>query len=68
MAEAPQEVYTPKPALQLASKTALTGAGVGLVFSALQNALGTHTHGAMGVLTRTGGTIGFFGMSAIRWP
>ena len=68
MAEAPQEVYTPKPALQVGSKTALTGAGVGLVYSALQNALSTHNHGAMGVLTRTGGTIGFFGMSMLRWP
>jgi len=28
--------------------------------STVQNALGQHSHGAMGVFTRTGGTIGFF--------
>ncbi|KAH8120203.1 hypothetical protein DFH11DRAFT_1722044 [Phellopilus nigrolimitatus] len=28
--------------------------------NAVQNALGTHNKGAMGVFTRTGGTIGFF--------
>jgi len=29
--------------------------------SAVQNALGSHNYGAAGILTRTGGTIGFFG-------
>jgi hypothetical protein len=32
----------------------LTGAGVGLFISAIQNSLQTHNKGAMGVFTRTG--------------
>ena len=39
----------------------LQAAGVGALVSAVQNALGTHSSGAAGFLTRTGGTIGFFG-------
>ena len=53
--------YQPKPTLKYASQVALQAGSVGLVVSTVQNALGNHSHGAMGVLTRTGGTIGFFG-------
>ncbi|KAI0669807.1 hypothetical protein C8Q78DRAFT_976537 [Trametes maxima] len=53
-------VYDPKPSLQYASAVGLQAAGVGALVSAIQNALGTHTSGAAGFLTRTGGTIGFF--------
>jgi hypothetical protein len=53
--------YEPKPTLEQASRVALQAGAVGLVVSTVQNALGKHSHGAMGVLTRTGGTIGFFG-------
>ncbi|KAI0778275.1 hypothetical protein BD413DRAFT_508064 [Trametes elegans] len=53
-------VYDPKPSLQYASAVGLQSAGIGALVSAVQNALGTHTSGAAGFLTRTGGTIGFF--------
>lgn len=59
--EATTPVFESKPALQQAARSGLAGGAVGLVVSSVQNALGTHTRGAMGVVTRTGGTIGFFG-------
>ncbi|KAH6917508.1 hypothetical protein BKA70DRAFT_336662 [Coprinopsis sp. MPI-PUGE-AT-0042] len=52
--------FVPKSTLEYASKVTLQAGGVGLFVSALQNALGKHSYGAMGVLTRTGGTVGFF--------
>ncbi|PCH33708.1 hypothetical protein WOLCODRAFT_135276 [Wolfiporia cocos MD-104 SS10] len=57
---AASESYEPKQALQAASAVGLQAAGVGAFVSAIQNALGSHSSGAAGVLTRTGGTIGFF--------
>lgn len=57
----PAASYEHKPSLELAGAAALKGAGAGLLVSAVQNALGTHSRGAMGVLTRTGGTVGLFG-------
>ena len=53
--------YEPKPTFKQTFRVSLQAGTVGLVLSTIQNALGKHTHGAMGVLTRTGGTIGFFG-------
>lgn len=53
--------YEPKPSLELAGYAAAKGAGAGLLVSAVQNALDSHSRGAMGVLTRTGGTVGLFG-------
>jgi hypothetical protein len=55
-------VYEPKSALDHATRVGLQAGAVGLLLSSIQNALGSHSHGAMGVLTRTGGTIGFFSM------
>ena len=52
--------YDPKPSLSLATSAGIQGAGVGLLVSTVQNALEKHSRGAMGVFTRTGGTIGFF--------
>jgi len=52
--------YESKPALKQASRVALQAGTIGLIVSTVQNALGKHTHGAIGVFTRTGGTIGFF--------
>ncbi|KAG8928749.1 hypothetical protein FRC03_005553 [Tulasnella sp. 419] len=52
--------YVPKPALTNAATVGLQSGAVGLVISAVQNALSTHNAGAAGVLTRTGGTIGIF--------
>lgn len=56
--------FTPKPTLAYASAIGFQAAAVGAFVSAIQNALGTHKAGASGFLTRTGGTIGFFGASA----
>ncbi|KZT72823.1 hypothetical protein DAEQUDRAFT_722439 [Daedalea quercina L-15889] len=53
--------YTPKPTLAYASTVGFQAAAVGAFVSTIQNALGTHGAGASGFLTRTGGTIGFFG-------
>lgn len=53
--------YEPKPSLLYASTIALQTTAIGAVVSATQNALGSHSRGALGVLTRTGGTIGLFG-------
>ncbi|KDR84927.1 hypothetical protein GALMADRAFT_233397 [Galerina marginata CBS 339.88] len=58
--EAAVPVFEAKSPLQEAARIGLQGGVVGLVLSSIQNALGTHSYGAMGVLTRTGGTIGFF--------
>ncbi|PVU98084.1 hypothetical protein BB559_001781 [Furculomyces boomerangus] len=43
-----------------AAKFSLIGGGLGLLTSALQNSLQTHNAGAIGVLSRTGSTIGYF--------
>lgn len=55
--------YEPKPTLKQTYQLALQAGTLGLIVSTVQNALGQHSHGAMGVFTRTGGTIGFFGTS-----
>jgi hypothetical protein len=57
----PTVIYDPKPSFRYATAVGIQAAGVGLVVSTIQNALGTHSHGAAGIFTRTGGTIGFFG-------
>jgi len=61
MSETP-DTYEPKSTLDHAARVGLQAGAVGLLLSSIQNALGNHSHGAMGVLTRTGGTIGFFSM------
>ena len=53
--------YEPKPSLKYASLVGLQAGAVGVFVSAIQNALASHSSGASGFLTRTGGTIGFFG-------
>ena len=53
--------YDAKPSLKYASLVGLQAGAVGAFVSAIQNALASHSHGAMGFVTRTGGTIGFFG-------
>ncbi|KAI0932099.1 hypothetical protein AcW1_000684 [Taiwanofungus camphoratus] len=52
--------YEPKPSIQYASTVALQAGAVGAFVSAVQNALGSHSSGASGFLTRSGGTIGIF--------
>lgn len=56
--------YEPKPSIQYASTVALQAGAVGAFVSAVQNALGSHSSGASGFLTRSGGTIGIFGTPA----
>jgi hypothetical protein len=53
--------YNHKPSLKYASLVGLQAGAIGAFVSTIQNALSTHSHGAMGFVTRTGGTIGFFG-------
>ncbi|KIO31237.1 hypothetical protein M407DRAFT_19853 [Tulasnella calospora MUT 4182] len=55
-----EPAFVPRPAIYNASMVAMQSAGVGVLVSAVQNALAQHNAGAMGIFTRTGGTIGFF--------
>lgn len=67
----PKGTFQPKATLRYASAVGIQAAGVGALVSAVQNALSSHNHGAFGIFTRTGGTIGFFGTSnliCIRVP
>lgn len=59
--EPSEAVYEPKPALRNATTIGLQAGVVGAFVSAVQNALGSHSRGAAGFLTRSGGTIGTFG-------
>lgn len=61
MASSEVSQYEQKPSLKYAATVGLQAAVIGAFVSTIQNALGTHSHGAAGFLTRTGGTIGFFG-------
>jgi hypothetical protein len=54
-------VYETRPTVQNAALVGLQGGGVGVLVASVQNALEHHNRGAMGILTRSGGTIGFFG-------
>jgi len=54
-------IYEHKSPVSSAASVALKAGAVGFFVSSLQNALQQHNYGAMGVFTRTGGTIGFFG-------
>ena len=60
------ETFQPRATLRYTSAVGIQAAGVGAVVSAVQNALSSHNHGAFGVFTRTGGTIGFFGTSSFE--
>src|SRR5712671_203058 len=53
--------FEPRPTLQYTATVGMQAALVGAFVSSVQNALGTHSKGASGFLSRTGGTIGFFG-------
>ena len=54
--------FEERPTLQYAATVGMQAALVGAFVSSVQNALGTHSRGASGFLSRTGGTIGFFGV------
>ncbi len=53
--------FESRPTLQYAATVGMQAALVGAFVSSVQNALGSHSKGAAGFLSRTGGTIGFFG-------
>ena len=53
--------FEQRPTLQYAATVGMQAALVGAFVSSVQNALGSHSKGASGFLSRTGGTIGFFG-------
>lgn len=53
-------VYTEKDAVFLGLKSTMISGSVGLMVSALQNALSKDSYGMKGILTRTGGTIATF--------
>lgn len=54
-------IYEDRPSLRNGALVGLQGGGVGVLVASVQNALDHHNRGAMGILTRSGGTIGFFG-------
>lgn len=58
-----QDAYEPKAPLSRATTAGLQAGAVGAFVSAVQNALSSHSAGAAGFLTRTGGSIGTFGES-----
>ncbi|KAF9197241.1 hypothetical protein BGZ49_002420 [Haplosporangium sp. Z 27] len=57
-------VYHAKAPIKEGLQAGAIGAGVGLLVSAAQNSVGSHSEGAMGVFSRTGGTIGIFAAMA----
>lgn len=63
-----QDAYEPKAALSRATTAGLQAGAVGAFVSAVQNALSSHSAGAAGFLTRTGGSIGTFGKSLTTFP
>ncbi|KAI0307982.1 hypothetical protein B0F90DRAFT_1664922 [Multifurca ochricompacta] len=52
--------FEQRPTFQYAATVGMQAALVGALVSSVQNALGSHSKGASGFLSRTGGTIGFF--------
>ena len=60
-AEPAPPAYEDKSVVGNCMNAGIQGALVGAFVSTVQNALGTHSKGASGFITRTGGTIGFFG-------
>lgn len=57
-----EEVFEARSVVASAAEMGLYSGGVGLFVSTIQNALSSHNRGAMGVFTRSGGTIGFFAL------
>ncbi|PWY99417.1 hypothetical protein BCV70DRAFT_118539 [Testicularia cyperi] len=54
------ETFSERSAFNDGMTAATASAGVGLLVSAVQNSIQTHNKGALGVFTRTGGTIALF--------
>ena len=58
--------FVRKDAIGEATKGTLIVGGMGLMLSAIQNSLAKQNVGAFGVITRTGATIGIFGIYSPR--
>lgn len=54
----PAEAYHEKSPINNGVTAAIQAGALGFFVSAVQNSLGTHKHGAMGIFTRTGSSIG----------
>lgn len=64
MASSPEEHHFHQhDAIKSGIKGSLFGGGAGLITSAVQNSLAKRNVGAMGVFTRTGGTVAMFSTS-----
>ena len=63
MSVSDRPIYEPKDALEITSEHALIVGGFGAIISAIQNTLARQNLGAMGFLTRFGGTTITFSMS-----
>ncbi|KAG0331650.1 hypothetical protein BG004_001560 [Podila humilis] len=57
-------VFHAKAPMKEGLQAATMGAGVGLLVSAIQNSVGSHSQGATGIFARTGNTIGVFAAMA----
>jgi len=57
----PDGDFEHKSALQSAYRVGTIAGVAGIFVSTVQNAFANHSRGAFGVITRSGGTIGFFG-------
>ncbi|PWN25613.1 hypothetical protein BDZ90DRAFT_234051 [Jaminaea rosea] len=62
--DAPASHYTQKSSVNAGMSAALTGLAAGTFVSAVQNSLGKHDRGALGIFTRTGSTVAFFTAAA----
>lgn len=58
-----EEIYQPKDAIGRSFQSALALGGAGLLISAVRNTLTRQNVGAWGVITRSGGIIGTFGLT-----
>jgi len=63
--EPAEAVYRPKDAIGATVRAAMITTGAGAFVSTIQNTLTKQNVGAMGIFTRTGGTIAVFGMRVI---
>lgn len=59
------DVYHERLPVNDAMNASAAGAAAGLLVSAVQNSLQKHNAGAMGIFTRTGGTIVLFSRSPV---
>ncbi|KAF9354328.1 hypothetical protein BGX34_011098 [Mortierella sp. NVP85] len=64
MSASEEVIYHAKAPVKEGIQAGAIGAGVGLLVSAVQNSVGSHSQGAIGVFTRTGHTIGVFAAMA----